>query len=639
MNLPVTKRSTIGRLKSPVISKEVSGNLTRAVLGILLLLFLTAFMLAIGYDVTQVILNRTELQAESDALAIQKASTLNLSADYSNSRSTDNGVQTISGRTKTTTAWGDWDPQTRTFTANQKTGRSVQVRLNQLPGGSKKVPLLLQTFFQFFPFTTSVTSIATPRPRDIVICVDLSGAMNDDSEVAWATAAFDTDYPDSEPIGTRFAQTLYEDLSLGPFPGESEYLGKPLTENRHDYTYASLARDNGPLSSDSIDEAYRIEPDDSEIARKRKVYAYLIDHQLARLMPDALPGPDSKTALPFWSKYLDYVIRPYPDDPSWPVGRGTLPPGQGGDRLAKFNNPARDITIRVPERLPKKYENQIGYRTYVQFLLDLGRDLRPSPDEYSPLSIHGKQTQWHSEKTAAGGILRFPPRTEPMHSIRRALVSAIESLRQQNEPIPDSNRKDRISIVTFDRLESGGANIVLEPTTDYESAMRAAAALQASGDLKPATPIDAGLLAARKSIDSSKKRTSPYPAAKMLLLISGSPAGAYQSDTQSIDSAMRMVDNNPDYYQEIGNDNEINTVAKNAALLAAADLKTAGWHIYPIGIGQQIDADFLDRLARVGERESSSGSATKCKDPAQYEARLTDAIQTILSRPIVHLAP
>jgi putative Tad-like protein involved in Flp pilus assembly len=638
MNLPATKRSAIPRLRSPAISKEVVGNISRAVLGILLLLFLTAFMIAIGYDVMQVILNRTELQAESDALAIQKASSLNFSADYSKIRSPDAEVQTIAGRTKTTIAWGNWDPQTRSFISNQKTGRAVQVRLNQLPGGSKKVPLLLQTFFQFFPFTTAVTSIATPSPRDIVICVDLSGAMNDDSEPAWSTAALNNDYPNPEPIGTRFAQSLYEDLSLGPFPGESEYLAEQLTENRGDYTYASLARDNGPLATDSIDEAYRIKPEDSEIDRKRKVYSYLIDHQLARLMPDALPRADSKTAYPFWSKYLDYVIRPYPDDPSWPVGRGTLPPGQGDDRLAKFNNPARNITIQVPDRLPKKYENQIGYRTYVQFLLDLGRDLRPSPDEYSPLSIHSKQTAWHSEKTASGGILRFPPRTEPMHSIRRSLVNAIESIRQQNGPIPDTNIKDRISIVTFDRLESGGANIVLEPTTNYESAMRAAASLQAAGDRQLATPIDAGLLAAKKTIETAEKRASPH-SAKLLLLISGSPTGAYQTDTQSINSAMRMVGENPDYYHENTSLNEINRSAKNAALIAAADLKTAGWHIYPIGIGQQTDTDFLDRLARISKWESSSKSAIKCKDPTQYEAQLTAALQTILSHPIVHLAP
>jgi len=40
---------------------------------------------------------------------------------------------------------------------------------------------------------------------------------------------------------------------------------------------------------------YRITSNDSEAVRKQKAYSWIIDYQIARVMPNARPAPDSAT--------------------------------------------------------------------------------------------------------------------------------------------------------------------------------------------------------------------------------------------------------------------------------------------------------------------------------------------------------
>ena len=56
--------------------------------------------------------------------------------------------------------------------------------------------------------------------------------------------------------------------------------------------------------------AYRIANTDSEATRKQKAYSWIIDNQIARVMPNAKPVPNSTTTASYnyWSAYLDYLI-------------------------------------------------------------------------------------------------------------------------------------------------------------------------------------------------------------------------------------------------------------------------------------------------------------------------------------------
>ncbi len=603
---------------------------------VLLVLFICLGLAALALDLLRIVSSRAELQKEADAIARQEVQTVELPGKGPISRPLTPVERTITGRSKTTVQYGHWEPRTRRFTPDQKNGRAARIVMSRLPGGSRDAPLLFQTFFHLFPFTTTVESVAIPCPREIVLAVDLSGSMNDDAEPCWATEAINESNQknDRKTLGDRIAAQLYEDLELGDFPGPSEYLTESISDERGEYAYAALTRDEGPLTAESIPETYRIVPGDNEAARKRKAYAYLIDHQLARLMPEASPKPDSKTAYEFWAKYLDYVIRPYPDDPSWPVGQGTLPPGQSDNRLVRFNNPAQAITIPVPKNLPKKYENLLGYRTYVQFLCDFGRDLHPIADEYVALSVHSQTCPWHSEETP-GGTFRFPPRTQPMHAIRRALVATLAKIEEANAAIKDPDWKDRVSIVVFDRIETGGGRIAQPLTTDYQAAMQTAAQLQAAGDRHRGVPTDAGLLTAVDSLKKAEPR-KPSHTAKVLLLVTNAPPDAMIGETDAIRKHLSTQRERADYYPGWKEDSRL--LARNAALIAAERIRADGWHLFPIGIGQEVDRDFLDRMARIGTGNAEDAEkAPVCNRPGTYEKKLTDVLESILSKPVVRV--
>ncbi len=158
------------------------------------------------------------------------------------------------------------------------------------------------------------------NPRDIVFVVDTSGSMNDDTEPQWATKTINGLYgPSGYPnVATELIQDLYADLNFGSYPGALEHIGQTLGVPSDYYAYAEMTKDDGALADASIAATYRILPTDDEATRRVKAYSWIIDNQIARLMPNARPIPNSQTNYGFWEKYIDYVIT-Y-------VGVGTAPP-------------------------------------------------------------------------------------------------------------------------------------------------------------------------------------------------------------------------------------------------------------------------------------------------------------------------
>ena len=62
------------------------------------------------------------------------------------------------------------------------------------------------------------------------------------------------------------------------------------------------------------------------------------------------------------------------------------------------------------------------------------------------------------------------------------------------------------------------------------------------------------------------------------------------------------------------------------------------WYVYPVGIGLGCDYDFMDRLARSGKTADDDGHGPRGSgNPAEYEERLTEIFQKIITNPKVRL--
>jgi hypothetical protein len=62
------------------------------------------------------------------------------------------------------------------------------------------------------------------------------------------------------------------------------------------------------------------------------------------------------------------------------------------------------------------------------------------------------------------------------------------------------------------------------------------------------------------------------------------------------------------------------------------------WTVFPVGVGLGTDYDFMDRLARLGSTADDNGQGARGSgNPADYEQRLTDIFQKIITSPKVRL--
>ena len=280
--------------------------------------------------------------------------------------------------------------------------------------------------------------------------------------------------------------------------------------------------------------------------------------------------------------------------------------------------------------MPKGFRNQIGYRTYVQFMLDHGRDLQPVKKQYTPISRYSPDCPWHAEATA-GGTFSFPPRTQPVHAVRRALIAAIQVIKERNQNISDLTQRDWVSIVVFDTL-SGGGPIIEQPLTgDYDAAMEACTRLQAVGDKAATTATEAGMLTAKEHVRPTDQGGKGRMAAnKVVVLLTDGMPNLYVSSPSEIDKF--MADNpSGDYYQT-------GEYWFDAPLMQTAAMQMDKWHVFPVGVGLGCDYDFMDRMARLGGTDNDGGqSARGSGNPAEYEKRLSEIFEEIISNPQIRL--
>jgi len=745
-----------------------------AALLIVAMLGVVAFAVDMGY----IMLVRTQLQVAADSAAMAAAAHLGkpfeeilASADeYA-------GYHSAGGKPvdvdPSDVELGSWDSDTRTFTPSDEMGNAVRVTTRRDASAGGEAPLFFARIFGNYSFSMSASAVAMANPRDIAFVVDLSGSMNDDTEPCWATGEINKTFtPEGYPtVGSELMQKLYDDFGFGNYPGAVEYLGERWGVPQNKYAYAELTKDNGPLAGRSVPRKYRINSSDSETVRKRKAYSAIIDGQIAKVMPNAKPTPNSKKNYKYWEKYLDYIVytvtvkapqkstskkkstsknksssknksggnnksggstKPKPPkptigclppghDPTWyadwapagqheqtlaamslsediqlalapgahdtlllseavfartkvwrpkggnnkggnnkgnnnkggnnkggnnkggnnggnnggspgtpPANRGTLPPNQDSDRIHRFNNPNKSTFPQSSSKVPRGYRNNIGYVTYVQFMMDHGRDLRPQGNQYVPLSKHSRDCPWHAEQTA-GGSFRFPARTQPMHAARRALIAAINVVKERNAGIANSGQADWVSIVAFDTLSGGGPVIEQSLTADYDAAMRACTQLQAVGDKGATTATETGLETARLHIRSKDEGGHGRLATnKVVVLLTDGVPNLYSSSPTEI---QKFIGDNPsdDYYNN-------GAYWLDAPLMQAAMIEQKNWHLFPVGVGLGTEYGFMDRLARMGATANDDGESPRGSgNPAEYEQRLTDIFEEIITNPQVRL--
>ncbi len=584
----------------------------------ILLIPLAVGMSAMAVDLGYAVLIRSQLQVAADSAVRGAARRMGTSheAVIQAARSATEGRQAVGKPVvvgDSDVQMGLWNTDARTFTPSGTGGNAVRViaRLEE-PEGRRGPPYLARLTSTTSP-DVSASAVAVSAPRDIVFVVDLSGAMNDLTSLRQNAEPGQA----SREGQTELVERLFDDFGFGAYPGELEHIGRFANVPDGPFAYAELTANGGPMTGLDVPSQYRINPDDDEPTRKRKCYSALIDLQVSLLMPAARPIPDSSANYEYWEKYLDYVIHSV--KVTRPTRRGLLPPRQDRNRICRSDCPASECL-----------GNKIGYRSYLQFMLDSGRDLKPDGIQYAALSQHSPDCPWRAE-TTAGGRLEFPPRTEPMHSVRRALIAAFQEIKRRNLEMGNPALADRVAIVTYDSLAGGGPMVRQSLTTDIDSATRACTRLQAVGDRKATSAADSGMELAREHLRPVQEGgQGRWAAKKVVVLLAAGVPDVCSADRFKVDQFVR-VHPSKEFYSD-------GSFPSNAALVSAARMRAGGCRVYPVAVGSLVDADFFDRLARLGGAgESYAQNVAAAVNASDAEGGLVGVLKEIVSTTEVQL--
>ena len=290
-------------------------------------------MIAFAIDMGYIVLVRTQLQAAADAAAMSASAVMNLTrGEMVDTAKYFAGLHTAAGKKikllNEDIEYGTWDTTRRSFTPSPTVGNAVRVTAKTDKSTTGEVGFFFGKILNSFSFTQKASAVAMANPRDIAFVVDLSGSMNDDTEPCWATDVVDSTFASSgyPTVGSDLMQQVYSDFGFGAYPGVLEYLGAPAGAPKNQYAYAELTKDGGYLTNTSIPVKYRIQATDSEAVRKQKGYSWIIDYQIARVMPNAKPTPNSSSNYSYWEKYLDYLSIAVSITPPAPPTPPALPP-------------------------------------------------------------------------------------------------------------------------------------------------------------------------------------------------------------------------------------------------------------------------------------------------------------------------
>jgi Flp pilus assembly protein TadG len=325
-----------------------------------------------------------------------------------------------------------------------------------------------------------------------------------------------------------------------------------------------------------------------------------MDGQLHDVMPNALPTPSSGSAESrlYWQQYYNYV----------------------------------------------GYSGKVGYKTYVQFMMEKGRDEPVVAEvkdgqgqvtqqaQYSPLSIlsGGAASQRRYEETD-GGWFYFPAREMPTHACRRAIIAALKVIADRNALITDPSQKDKVSLVTFDAKNSGQdathVQVVKSLTFDYAGVMDACRTLQACNSNASSTDSEGGLICAYNHIKPiSQGGQGRENANKVVVFLTDGLPNIYESSTAVINAAMTA------HPGDWGS-----SYAQNGALMQALNRQGDNWSLYAVGVGLGGDQAFMDRMARKAGTAKDGASYPMASDSSAYETTLKSIFNSIITNPRLRL--
>ncbi len=482
--------------------------------------------------------------------------------------------------------YGVWDSSSRSFTPTSQIGNALRItaRVDAAHGG--QAPLFFGRVFGLQGFDGQAQAIAMGNKRDICFVVDLSGSMNDDTVTGYgSTASYRS--PSYPAIYSSMMGQVYSDFNFGSYPGVMNKIGYTVSAT----SWSNLYSSSGPLTSASIPVAYRITGSDNTTAlRQAKAYKYVVDKEIALNMPNAKPAPSSASgsSLSYWTDYIDAV---------------------------------------------NSKSGQIGYRSYVTWLMDQGRDQTgPKSGAYGQLSVNSPNCNYHNESTP-GGTFSFPASEQPTHSERRSVIAGLHEIKVKNSSLSDASQKDWISIVTFDKNTTpGGITPLIGLTSNYDSAMTACATMQAVGTNGNSTATETGLIAAYNLIKpQSQGGTGREDAQKIVILLTDGVANLKTSSSATI-ANYESAHPSSNYYGGSSN------YPSDAALIQADSMRLAKWQVFAIPLGLAIDSDFMDRMARMGGTADDDGHAPSTSgDPSTYETEMTALLDKVIDNPQVHL--
>ena len=406
---------SIQALRNHQRSQQRRGAVT--VLAAILMVAMLGFV-AFGVDVGYMLVVKTQLQVAADSAAMAAAANMAGTQSQMNTVAQQfAGYHQAGGKAvslqNSDIEYGLWDSTARAFSPSSQAGNAIRVtaRRNDTTGGNNT---FFGRIFGVKSFNVSASAVALGNPRDICFVVDLSGSMNRDTWTGYGSSAA---YRSSgyTSIYQSMMQQIFSDFSFGTYPGTTQTVGQNIGAT----SWSNLCASNGPLSKSSvkvlgititIPSLYQIVSKDSTSARQLKAYKWVVDTQIATLLPKAKPLANSANSgsLNYWRAYIDSV---------------------------------------------NSNSGIVGYRSYVSWCLDSGRDQIADSSygsDYAQISVNSPNCPYHNESTA-GGTFSFPPSEQPTHSERRSVIAGLQEVKTKNSSISDSNQMDWVSIITFDK--------------------------------------------------------------------------------------------------------------------------------------------------------------------------------------------
>lgn len=324
---------------------------------------------------------------------------------------------------------------------------------------------------------------------------------------------------------------------------------------------------------------------------------WIMTNQIVPTMPNAVPVPDvnSPASVSYWGGYISYV---------------------------------------------KSGTRRIGYQSYLEFMMDKGRDVTADGTTYTPLSTNSPICQKHYETVGATSF-HFPAREMPTHAVRRAMIAALQVVKARNQGVSDLNQCDWASLITFDR---GNAVIVQPLTNNYDTVMTACTQLQACSDNSASTNSESGMIAAYNHIKPASQGGAGRERANKIVVFmtDGMPNLKISTNTAITNyiAAHPSTYTNPTTGVATSNwsTSSSNQINKNAALMQANIMQGSNWFIYSAGVGLGCDYEYMDLMARMGNTANTNGQCPRGSgDPAVYEAVLTQIFQNIVTNPKLRL--